>query len=176
MKELLPPSLKCRQPGGNIWYSDVIPSYKVRPMGRGEEFSGIQLQVFARRARRHVVYDAQIVLATFTRTGASTCSPSCNHVSGFLCAGRLDMKDDCFDSFDVLHLQFFEDGKVWVTPASTPGGHDVSWIEVQIGRGFDSVNRKKDEGVAYSEITILFNDSEDSLKKWLRAVNNVQKV
>jgi hypothetical protein len=86
------------------------------------------------------------------------------------------MKDDCFDSFDVLHLQFFEDGKVWVTPASTPGGQDVSWIEVQIGRGFDSVKRKKDEGVAYSEITMLFNDSEDSLKKWLRAVNNVQKV
>lgn len=178
MQNLLPPTLKCRQPqsGGNIWYSGVIPAFKVRPMERGDIFVGLQLQIFARHTKNHVVYDAQVVLGQFVRTGNYACRPSCEHTLGFLCSGRLSLKDDCFDSFDELDLQFFEDGKVWITPASAPGEHDISPIVVKIVRGYDSVKRNKDEGYAYNGITILFKDSGDSLKKWLRTVNDVQKV
>ena len=176
MQNLLPPSLKCRQPGGDIWYSDVIPAYKVRPMERGDEFVGLQLRIFAKRTKKHIVYDALVVQGPFVRTGNFVCSPSCKRTLGFLCSGRLSLKDDCFDTFDELDLQFFEDGKVWITPASAPGEHDISPIVVKIVRGYDSVKRNKDEGYAYNGITILFKDSGDSLKKWLRTVNDVQKV
>lgn len=178
MQNLLPPTLKCRQPqsGGNIWYSGVIPAFKVRPMERGDIFVGLQLQMFARHTKNHVVYDAQVVLGKFIRTGNYTCRSSCEHTLGFLCSGRLDMKDGCFDSFDELSLEFFEDGKGRVFPACAPGENDVSPIVVQIVRGYDSVKRKIDEGCAYNGITIWFKDSGNSLKKWLRTVNDVQKV
>lgn len=176
MQNLLPPSLKCRQPGGNIWYSDVIPAFKVRPMERGDLFVGLQLQMFARHTKNHVVYDTQVVLGSFVRTGNYTCRSSCEHILGFLCSGRLDMKDSCFDTFDELNLEFFEDGKGRVFPACAPGWHNISPIVVQIARGYDSVKRKKDEGCAYNGITIRFKDAGDSLKKWLRTVNDVQKV
>lgn len=176
MQNLLPPSLKCRQPGGNIWYSDVVPAYKVRPMKSGDEFVGLQLQIFAKRTRKHVVYDALVVQGPFVRTGNFVCSPSRKRVLGFLCSGRLDMKDSCFDTFDELSLEFFEDRKVRVFPVCAPGGRNISPIVVQIVRGYDSVKRKKDEGCAYNGITIWFKDAGDSLKKWLRAVNDVKKV
>ena len=89
-KELLPPSLKCRQPGGDLWYSDVIPAYKVRPTGSGDVFVGLQLQISAKRTRKHVVYDALVVQRPFVRTGNLACRPSCKRILGFVCAGRLD--------------------------------------------------------------------------------------
>lgn len=177
MQNLLPPSLKCRQPGGNIWYSDVIPAYKVRPMGSGDEFVGLQLQIFAKRTRKHVVYDAQVVQGPFVRTGNFVCRPSCTRIlfHGFVCAGRLDLKDCDFESFHELHISFFEDGKAWVSPV---GSSDRSspMIRVNVLRGYDLAKQKKDEGFAYMGMSVMFRECGRSLMQWLKEVNNVQKV
>lgn len=175
MQNLLPPSLKCRQPGGNIWYSDVIPAFKVRPMGRGDEFVGLQLRIFAKRTKKHVVYDALVAQGPFVRTGNFVCSPSRKRVLGFVCAGRLDLKDRDFESFHELYISFFEDGKAWVNPEGHPDRRGPV-IMVNVVRGYDSVKRASREGFAYKGMSVMFRECGRSLMKWLKEVNNVQKV
>lgn len=174
-KDLLPPSLKCRQPGGDIWYSDVIPAYKVRPTGGDDEFAGLQLQIFAKRTGKHVVYDAQVVQGLFVRTGNFVCRPSCKSILGFVCAGRLDLKDCDFESFHELHISFFEDGKAWVSPVGFSDRRSPM-VRVNVLRGYDLAKQKKDEGFAYMGMSVMFRECGRSLMKWLREVNDVQEI
>lgn len=175
MQNLLPPNLKCRQPGGNIWYSDVMPAFKVRPMERGDEFVGLQLRIFAKRTKKHIVYDALVVQGPFVRTGNFVCSPSCKRTLGFVCAGRLDLKDRDFESFHELHISFFEDGKAWVKPEGRSDRRSPM-IRVNVLRGYDLAKRKEDNGFAYKGMSVMFRECGRSLMKWLREVNDVQKV
>ena len=173
MRNLLPPSLSCEQCSDkNIWVSEVIPVFKVRPCPEDNYFVGYQLMIFAKKTRKSIVYDAQVNIRYFDRTGNFTCRSSCSESLGCLCAGRIDLKDCCLGNFTELQLLFFEDGKVWATCATAPG-EDYKSIYVKIPRGYDSVKRHKDEGFAYNIISLLFRESGESLNAWVRKVNNV---
>ena len=178
MKDLLPPHLKCKSRDPNIWVSNVIPAFKVRPMNQRDNlFAGYVLMVFAKKTKKHVVYDAQITQGMFKRTGLFTCEPTCDSALGYVCAGRLNCKDNFLKgngeqygySVNSLSLGFYEDDRCECVPYMVAGPQGDFQTVVQVARGYDGKTAPK--SVAYATISYVFNDCGKSLKKWVEGVN-----
>lgn len=183
MKDLLPPHLKCKSRDPNIWVSDVIPAFKVRPMNQKDNlFAGCCLMIFAKKTKKHVVFDAQVDLDIFHRTGNFSCIRACeNDGMQTICSGRLNFKDNFLeghgdflgDAVSLLRLQFFEDGVCWAYPSFRSGKQDDFQILIDIVRGYDHKKRVPDEPPAYNTISYLFNECGKSLLKFVEKMTNV---
>lgn len=179
MYSVLPPSLKCRQSDNrNVWMSDVIPVGKVRPgceigsepvYDPGCTFLGFQLLVFAKKTSRgHVVYDAQVDMGTFLRSGIEGCIPSCLP-SIHMCAGRLDRKGDFMKEVRLLDLTFFENA-VWAE--TYKGEMFMDGVAVNIVRGRDTTARRRGEVWASgAPIEFAFDGAGVPFRKWVEEVN-----
>lgn len=174
MKMLLPPLLKCKpSPCECIWTSQVIPACKVRPLPKTNSFLGYQLMVFAKKTKKHVVFDAQVDLDIFHRTGTFSCVRACeNDGMQTICSGRLDLKDNFLEDFggavSLLRLQFFEDGVCWASPSFRTGKQGDFQILVDIARGYDHKRRVPDEPPSCITISYLFNECGKSLMKFIK--------
>ena len=176
MQKLLPPLLKCKpSPCKDIWMSNVIPACKVRPLHKTDSFLGYQLMVFAKKTKKHVVFDAQVSIEKFIRTGTWTCKHTCDPVVLPVSAGRMDVKDDFLTgegekfghSVSVLCLTFFENDVCLVKPLYASGKQGDFQIVVDVCRGYDH-KRMSDHPYAYRSLSFLFNDCGKSLLEWVK--------
>ena len=175
MKNLLPPQLKCKpSPCECIWTSQVIPACKVRPLPKTNSFLGYQLMVFAKKTKKHVVFDAQVDLDIFHRTGNFSCVRACeNDGMQTICAGRLDLKDNFLNgkgeqygySVNTISMKFFEDGVCQVVPYMVAGPQDEFQIYVSVSRGRDHGHDPMD---TYFSLSYLFNECGKSLLKFVQ--------
>ena len=184
MQNLLPPSLQCEQNSDkNIWVSEVIPAFKVRPCPEDDYFAGYQLMIFAKKTRKNVVYDAQVNLGWFYRTGNFTCRTGCSKAFGCLGAARLKQKNNFLakcvrdnNSLSPLSIIFFEDGKCYLDVDSFCFCDDGEFqIICEFARGYDFNHRNEMEIIedTHCNISLVFNESGKSLIIWMRKVNNV---
>ena len=172
MQKLLPPLLKCRpSPCKVIWSSKVIPACKVRPLPKTDSFLGYQLMVFAKKTKKHVVFDAQIDLDIFHRTGNFSCIRACENDFQTICAGRLNLKDnflkgtgDDGDSVGVLSLLFYENGICEAIPGFMTGKQVDFQIQAYIARGHDFSQKVID----CFNIQYFFNECGKSLLKFIQ--------
>jgi hypothetical protein len=156
--------------------SNVIPACKVRPLPETDSFLGYQLMVFAKKTKKHVVFDAQVSLEKFIRTGIWTCKHTCDPNVLPVSAGRMDLKDDFLrgkgddfgHSVSVLCLTFFEDDVCLVKPMYASGKQRDFQIIVDVCRGYDYKRRTPDAPPAYRTLSFLFNDCGKSLLKWVK--------
>ena len=185
MENLLPPFLKCKpSPCKEIWMSNVIPACKVRPLPETDSFLGYQLMVFAKKTKKHVVFDAQVSIESFIRTGTWTCMHACEPRVLPVSAGRMNLKDDFLTgkgenfgcSVAALTLTFFEDDACLVGPIYASGKQRDFPIVVDVCRGYDYKGRTPDAPPAYRTLSFLFNDCGKSLMKWVKEHTNVQTV
>lgn len=168
---LLPPRLEERRSDRNVWMSDVIPAFQVRPARDDKWFMGFQLLLFAHKTKRHIVYDAQVDYGQYERTSTFGCRMSCMGSCGCLCSGRVDLKDNFLKRLGtgILRLQFFEDGVVWASPSDRDPDDLAYPIAVYIARGYDSV-KKPGEGAGHNGISFGFGEVA-KLARWMDAVN-----
>lgn len=173
MQDLLPPLLKCKpSPCKDIWMSDVIPACKVRPLSATDSFLGYQLMVFAKKTKKHVVFDAQVSIEKFIRTGTWTCKHTCDPGVLPVSAGRMDLKDNFLVgkgkkyglSVSALNLTFFEDDVCLADPMYVPRKQGDFQIVVYVCRGYDHERKMRDRG----SLAFLFNDCGKSLLKFVK--------
>ena len=173
MQKLLPPLLKCKpSPCKAIWSSKVIPACKVRPLAKTDSFLGYQLMVFAKKTKKHVVFDAQIDLDIFCRTGNFSCVRTCEDSDRqIICSGRLNLKDNFLkgnredrDSVDVLSLLFYENGICEAIPGFMTGKQVDFQIQAYIARGHDFCKKALD----CFNIQYFFNECGKSLLKFVQ--------
>lgn len=173
MVKLLFPEMECKSSSdGDIWTSNVIPAFVVRPMPQGNDFMGYQLVILAKRTKKHVVFDAQVMYGRYIRTGDWKCRASSDR-SEIVAAGRLNRKDnflkgsgdDYGRSVSALELQFFENDVCRVVPSFRAGSQCAFQIVVGIARGRDASRHELRE--AYFSLSMLFNECGKSLLKWL---------
>ena len=173
MKNLLPPQLKCKpSPCEGIWTSKVIPACKVCPLPKTDSFLGYQLMVFAKKTKKHVVFDAQVDLDIFHRTGKYSCIRTCEDSDRqTICSGRLNLKDnflkgngDDGDSVGVLSLLFYENGICEAIPGFMTGEQVDFQVQVYIARGRDFSQKAID----CFNIQYFFNECGKSLLKFIQ--------
>lgn len=175
MQKLLPPLIKCKpSPCKAIWSSKVIPACKVRPLPKTDSFLGYQLMVFAKKTKKHVVFDAQIDLDIFHRTGNSSCIRTCEDGDRqTICSGRLNLKDNFLKgtgeqygySVNSISMKFFEDRVCQAIPYLVAGPQDDFPICVSVARGRDSGHNPMD---TYFSLSYLFNECGKSLLKFIQ--------
>ena len=175
MKNLLPPQLKCKpSPCECIWTSKVIPACKVRPLPKTNSFLGYQLMVFAKKTKKHVVFDAQVDLDIFHRTGKYSCIRTCeNDGMQTICAGRLNLKDNFLEgtgessgySVNSLNLCFFEDNTCIAGVYMAPGPQQDFDISMRVARGYD---KHDDPMTMCFALSYLFNGCGKSLLKFVQ--------
>lgn len=130
--------------------------------------------VFAKKTKKHVVFDAQVDLDIFHRTGKYSCIRTCeNDGMQTICAGRLNLKDNFLEgtgessgySVNSLNLCFFEDNTCIAGVYMAPGPQQDFDISMRVARGYD---KHDDPMTMCFALSYLFNGCGKSLLKFVQ--------